>query len=194
MEESILLLSSMSPKVSQTKKHSHTCHATTKLALKKNLRRSSIYDKKAEINDVIVVDTSAESSNSSRKDSSSSPIIISDSECSSYNEGATSFKADLDKTAEIEKWIQNVNLKSDDQEEPFYEEEESSVAFENIGQPHSVAFERKDKSVGKNESGSDVALEENKKSNISEIEQKRKKSQVITKRIDSNDSAESCKN
>lgn len=115
MENSLVLLSSMSPKVSHNRKHTRR-HPVTKLALKKNLRRSSIFDKKAEISDVIVVDNSTESSSTSgdvKQFLNTTPIIISDSE----EEGSTAAvclqRRSVQRVTEIEHWIENVNLENE---------------------------------------------------------------------------------
>lgn len=127
MDHSIILQSSMSPKVLQHKKHSHNKHSLTKLSLKKNLRRSSIYDKRAEVTNLIVVSSSTDESSSSsaaeRKISSSSPIIISDSDngSASAEEAAADYKKRSScKTDEIEKWIKNVSLKCDSRKASIY--------------------------------------------------------------------------
>lgn len=111
----------MSPKVSSHKQHRQRC-PRTKLALKKNLRRSSIFDKKAETSDIILVENSTETSSSSGSVGiilNSSPIVISDSESDNLEEAAVGgdFKRrGLQKTAAIEDWIKNVNLENENGE------------------------------------------------------------------------------
>lgn len=116
----------MSPKVLQHKKHSRNKHSLTKLSLKKNLRRSSVYDKRAEITNLIVVSSSTDELSScsavETKISSSSPIIISDSESGSVNaeEAAADYKKRSScNTDEIEKWIKNVSLECDSRKTSF---------------------------------------------------------------------------
>lgn len=125
MDNSCVLLSSMSPKVQQHKKHGHK-FPVTKLALKKNFRRSSIYDRKAEASSLITVDDSTESNSSSdvaRKLLNTSPIIISSTEPSEIGDDGLEEAAAVDikrrslhKTADIEQWIESVNLERENRE------------------------------------------------------------------------------
>lgn len=132
MEHSFILHSSMSPKMFQCKKHSHK-QPTTKLALKKNLRRSSVYDKKAEISKLIVVssstnESSSSSSSAARKYSSTSPIFISDSDSGSGSgdKAAADYQKSIScKTDEIERWIKNVSLECDNRKASLYSGEPS---------------------------------------------------------------------
>ncbi|KAJ8955544.1 hypothetical protein NQ318_001374, partial [Aromia moschata] len=89
MEESFELQSSMSPKVKGHQKHFRK--GTTLLALKKNIRRSSIYDKSVHtVNNgdlIIIEDSTTHSSSSVSSDIQAqtlnkTPIVISDTDCS----------------------------------------------------------------------------------------------------------------
>lgn len=115
MADSFILLSSMSPKLPRRRKRNEK-HPMTKLALKKNFRRSSVYDKKVNTSNLIIVSSSTESVSSMDSEktmSSTSPIVISDSESDSDKPVlAGDFKrSSLYRTDEIKKWIESVNFK-----------------------------------------------------------------------------------
>lgn len=125
----------MSPKVPRYKQNPSSNISITKLALKKNLRKSSIFDKRTATGEQFVVSSSTESSsltNTANKSSSSSPIVISDSESDCFDDALVDIqKKTIRKTTEIESWIKSVNLESNDGRMPMHCGE-SSIACVNI--------------------------------------------------------------
>lgn len=124
MEASFVLQSSMSPKVTNKKKP-HQKHPPSRLALKKFLRRSSIYDKKSEPTEIILVENSSESGSSSEPSTkmvNTSPIVISDSE----EEIVRTVKSDTLKSLDINDWLENVHLES------TKDEEENTTKFSEV--------------------------------------------------------------